>query len=317
VIPPSRILVCDHRGGHLEETLQGLEGLGFLLDRSGSLRESLERMGSEPPDAILLDPLSPRGSAELAALERARVPGPNGGQRPPSPLLVLVETGDIEAALRTARVLEAGLWDVVPRAAKAEEIGLRLRRLLDLKQASLEMDELRHRASHDDRTDLLRPKAFQARIVEHFSAAQRHHHELALVLLDLDRFGAINKRHDHTVGDELITRVGEAIRRSLRVEDVAGRLGGDEFAVLLPYTGPLNASLVVNRLSTEIKKLSGRIGRANEEVQVSASIGFETYSGQGKDLESLDTLRAHAERALRVAKQRGGDQGVYFRSLGE
>jgi diguanylate cyclase (GGDEF)-like protein len=119
------------------------------------------------------------------------------------------------------------------------------------------MSELRHRASHDDRTDLLRPQAFQARLVEHFSAAQRHKLELALVLLDMDKFGAVNKRHDHTVGDLLIARVGEVIRRNLRTEDVAGRLGGDEFAVLLPYTGKINAARVVNRLRVEIAKLSG------------------------------------------------------------
>jgi diguanylate cyclase (GGDEF)-like protein len=317
VIHPSRILVCDHRGENLAASLTELEGLGFQLDRSASLRESLSRLEDDPPDAILLDPLSPRGSAELGAIDRARTQGKNGGERPPSPLLVLLEGHDVEGPVRAARSLKAGLWDVASRQARAEEIGLRLRRLLDQRQALLEMDELRHRASHDDRTDLLRPKAFQARLAEHFSAAQRHDHELALVLLDLDRFGAVNKRHDHTVGDELITRVGDAIRKTLRIEDVAGRLGGDEFAVLLPYTGPLNASLVVNRLRSEIKKLSGRIGRADEEVEVSASIGFETYNGKGKDLDSLDTLRAHAERALRVAKQRGGDQGVYFRGLGE
>ncbi len=313
MIPLSRILFCDHRGGHLDRSLEALEEEGFALERSGSLRETLERLASQPPDLILLDPLSPRGSAELSALEHARAK--NGAERPPRPLLLLVDADDAEAALRADRVLERGFWDVAPRLASSEEIALRLRRLLEQRQAAMEMSELRHRASHDDRTDLLRPKAFQARLHEHFSAAQRHQHELALVLLDLDRFGEINKRYDHTVGDELITKVGEAIRRSLRIEDVAGRLGGDEFGVLLPYTGPLNATHVVNRLRTEIKKISGPIGRAQEEIPVSASIGFETYNG--KDLDSLDTLRMHAERALRAAKTKGGDQGVYFRSLAE
>ncbi len=313
MIPLSRLLFCDHRGEGLDRSLEALEEEGFALERSGSLRETLERLASQPPDLILLDPLSPRGSAELSALENARAK--NGAERPPRPLLLLVDADDGEAALRAARVLERGFWDVAPRLASSEEIALRLRRLLEQRQVAMEMSELRHRASHDDRTDLLRPKAFQTRLHEHFSAAQRHQHELALVLLDLDRFGEINKRYDHTVGDELITRVGEAIRRSLRIEDVAGRLGGDEFGVLLPYTGPLNATHVVNRLRTEIKRLSGPIGRAQEEVPVSASIGFETYNG--KDLDSLDTLRMHAERALRAAKTKGGDQGVYFRSLAE
>jgi diguanylate cyclase (GGDEF)-like protein len=161
----------------------------------------------------------------------------------------------------------------------------------------------------------LRPNAFQARLLEHFSAAQRHHHDLALVLIDLDRFGAINKEHDHTVGDDVISRVGDAIRRTLRVEDVAGRLGGDEFGVLLPYTGKINAALVVNRLRQEIARCSGQPEGANSHIDCSASIGFETYDGE--DIDSLETLRRHSERALRVAKVQGGDQGVYYRSLDE
>jgi diguanylate cyclase (GGDEF)-like protein len=131
------------------------------------------------------------------------------------------------------------------------------------------------------------------------------------VLLDLDKFGSINKRHDHTVGDLLIARVGEVIRRNLRTEDVAGRLGGDEFAVLLPYTGKINAARVVNRLRTEIAKLSGKFEGAREEIPVSTSLGFETFDGS--DLESLETLRRNAEMALRAAKRRGGNKGVYYR----
>lgn len=308
--PPSRILVCDHRGTGIDRELTALGRPDLVLVTSSSLRESLTRLGEAPPDAIVLDPLSRSGTTELAALEATRAVT---GQV--IPLLVIVAQDDEEAATRIDRVLETGAWDLVRRGTKIDELALRLERLVELKQLADEMNDLRHQASHDDRTDLLRPKAFQARVLEHFSAAQRHHHDLALVLIDLDRFGAINKEHDHTVGDVLISRVGDAIRRTLRVEDVAGRLGGDEFGVLLPYTGKINAALVVNRLRQEIVRCSGTPEGAKGHVACSASIGFETYDGV--DIESVETLRRHAERALRVAKVQGGDQGIYFRSLDE
>ena len=111
-----------------------------------------------------------------------------------------------------------------------EEVLMRLQRLEREALHMAEVRDLRHRAWHDDRTDLLRGRAFEARLGEHFSAAQRHSFDLGLVLIDLDGFGAINKEYDHTVGDILIEQVGEVIRRTLRAEDVAGRLGGDEFA---------------------------------------------------------------------------------------
>jgi diguanylate cyclase (GGDEF)-like protein len=297
-----RILIADHRGRDLGKRADYLAARPFELARTASLRETLRTLGTFRPAAILLEPLA-RGSAELAALDLAR------GE---VPVLVQCERADLEAPQRAAEALASGAWDLVFQDAPDEELELRLTRLLEHARLLQEMSDLRHRASHDDRTDLLRPNAFQARLAEHFSAAQRHKLELALVLMDLDKFGTINKRHDHTVGDALIARVGEVIRRNLRTEDVAGRLGGDEFAVLLPYTGKLNAARVVSRLRAEIARLSGRIEGAREEIPVSASIGFETFDGN--DLDSSETLRRHAEVALRLAKRLGGDRGVYYRN---
>lgn len=300
----ARILVADHRGAALEGRAAFLATRPYALARTSSLRATLRQVSAFRPDLILLEPLTQRGQAELEAIELAR------GE---ALVLLQCERGDLEAPLRAGRALALGAWDLLFRDAPDEELELRLARLLEHARQLREMGELRHSASHDDRTDLLRPKAFQARLVEHFAATQRHSGlELALALLDLDKFGAINKRHDHTVGDLLIARVGEVIRRNLRTEDVAGRLGGDEFAVLLPYTGKINAARVVSRLRTEIARLSGHIEGAREDVPVSASIGFETFDGE--DIDTLETLRLHAEVALRLAKRRGGDQAIYYRN---
>ena len=298
----ARILVADHRGAELEARMAFLGSRPFEVGRSHSVRETVRQIAAFRPALILLEPLTRGGQEELDAVDQAR------GD---IPLLVLCDRTDREMPQRAGKALSSGAWDLLFRDAPDEELELRLRRLLDQAQLLREMSALRHSASHDDRTDLLRPKSFQARLVEHFSAAQRHKLELALVLLDLDKFGIINKRHDHTVGDLVIERVGEVIRRNLRTEDVAGRLGGDEFAVLLPYTGKINSAGVVARLRAAIADLTGRIEGVPQDIPVSASIGFETFDG--RDLDSLETLRRHAEVALRLAKSRGGNQGVYFR----
>jgi diguanylate cyclase (GGDEF)-like protein len=223
----------------------------------------------------------------------------------------VLELGRVESLA----ALADGAWDVIRRDAGAAELVLRVERLLAEARRAGELAEMRYRALHDDRTHLLRPAAFQQRLEEHFSAAGRHGFELALLLVDLDGFGRVNKRFDHTVGDRVIESVGEAIRRNLRAEDVAGRLGGDEFAVLLPYTKKIEAAHVVTRLRDEIHKLSGPVPQSGGEgaLAISASIGFETYDGT--DLESADELRAHAEVAMREAKRAGGNRGAYYRGL--
>ena len=304
-----RILLCDHRGNGLARKTAFLAEKGYEVGASDSLRQSLAQLQEDPPELILLETLSGDGTVELQAIDRARE------SKPAVPLLVVMAEGDGEALLRADRTLTVPLWDVVFSDATPDEYRLRIERLLAQAKLQREMSELRHRASHDDRTDLLRPAAFEARLKEHFSASQRHKLDMALVLMDLDRFGSINKRYDHTVGDDIISRVGEVIRAALRAEDVAGRLGGDEFAVLLPYTRKLAAAGVVKRLREEIKKLAFQPEGTTEPFHVSTSIGFETFDG--KEELDLQTLRRHAEKALRASKRQGGDRGLYYRSLPE
>ncbi|HVS18909.1 MAG TPA: GGDEF domain-containing protein [Planctomycetota bacterium] len=303
---PETILVCDHRGEGLGEHLRGLEESGAHLEVSPNLRRSLQRLAAARPGVVLIDALA-GGGVEIDALLEAR------RGEPPIPLLVVADPADPLPLVLGPRLLERGQWDLIRRASPIEEYELRIAMLLEHARRRREMDELRHRATHDDRTNLLRPLEFDEQVRAHASAAQRHGLDLALLFIDLDHFGRINKAFAHSVGDHVIEQVGEVIRGALRIEDVAGRLGGDEFGVLLPYTRKVDAAHVVQRLLDEIRALSGPQPGHAEPLLVSASIGFETFSG--RDLESVEELRAHAERALLVAKRKGGDQGIYFRGM--
>jgi diguanylate cyclase (GGDEF)-like protein len=307
VSPTPLILCCDHRGEGLSTSLGGATARNWQVAHSTDLRSTREILAGSRPDLIVLDPLAEGGSAELEEIERLR------GEGTPVPVLLVAEAGDARRAVLAASAFTHGSFDLVHRGSPPEEFTLRIERLLSLARSQGEIAELRHRALHDDRTDLLRPAAFEQRLVEHFSAAERHRLPMALVLIDLDGFGRVNKDYDHTVGDRVIARVGAAIRAALRAEDVAGRLGGDEFAALLPYTGRIDAAHAVRRLRDEIHGQSGQVEGVPGGIEVRASLGFETFDGS--DLAACSELRAHAETALREAKSRGGDRGVYYRSL--
>jgi diguanylate cyclase (GGDEF)-like protein len=300
---PPTVLLLDHRGSGLAERLAGLEAAGFAVEATASVRASLDRLAADWPAALVLDPLLEGGAVEVEALDRA------GAAE--IPLLLLCAADRCAATLEVLARSSARVADFARRDANAVEVRARLERLLGEDARRAELAELRHRALYDDRTELLRPEAFDRRLSEHWSAAERHGYELALVIADLDRFGQFNKRYDHTVGDRVLSRVGDAIRSALRAEDVAGRLGGDEFGCILPYTRKADAARVVQRLRERIRSVSGRVGGA--DLAISASLGFETFDG--RDLESVEALRAHAEIALRDAKRRGGDRAVYYRLL--
>jgi diguanylate cyclase (GGDEF)-like protein len=305
--PAPTILLCDHRGQGLPGFAPALEAAGFEVLESELLDQSARLLAESAPELVLLDPLVEAGSAEIELVRQASAGSPPA-------LLYLVEAPLREPALSALRQAQLA-FDLLPRTASPAELVWRATRLLEQRRAGSETEELRRRVLFDERTELLRPKAFEQRLAEHFAAAERHRFPLALVIADLDRFGEFNKRRDHTFGDLIIARVGAVIRSSLRTEDSAGRLGGDEFALVLPYTGPVEAAKVVRRMRDEIAALNSSVQAGRSGLQIAASLGFETFDGM--DLDSVGTLRAHAERALRVAKEQGGDRGLYYRSLNE
>jgi diguanylate cyclase (GGDEF)-like protein len=303
------VLVCDHRGEGLEALATAkLAGAASLaVSRSLAASRTLLARSVPAPRVAIVDPLTD-GLEELAELDRARA----AGGPPATALLALVPELPGDGTAARLRALASGPWDMVCRARVEAELELRVERLFAALAQETAAEELRRRAFHDDLTDLLRARPFEDLVARHFSAAQRQRFELALVFFDLDEFKRVNREHDFDTGNRLIAAVGAAVRRALRLEDVAGRLGGDEFGVLLPYTGRLDAARAIGRLQTELRRI--RVdGTAGRLVEARASIGFETFDG--RDLDSLATLRSHAERAMLAAKAQGGDCVSYFRAL--
>jgi len=292
------LLACDHRSDLLARKFATGCPEGLRLVVATNLAAALEALRRERPEVVAVDPLTPggRGEAELLAQSGARH------------LPVLLVGGHDEVEVFAGRGDVASPWDLIDRHAHPGEFRLRVERLWREARLRREVGELRHRASHDDRTDLLRPQAFQEVLHQQFEAARAARANLALILVDLDHFGTINKRFDHTVGDSVIERVGAAVRRTLRLEDFAGRLGGDEFAVLLPYGGQAEAARVAERLRDGIVRLSGRWPEYGVDLVLSGSFGWAVFDGSAPS--SVATLRLQAERALREAKRRGGNRAL-------
>lgn len=297
------LLLCDHRGSGLARQLGILRQGGWDVDVTQSVRHSRESLAESTPDALILDPAVEGGAAEIAELDLA------GASR--IPLLLFADPEHIAEAVAVWSQVEGRVVDIAHRGADPVEVNARLEHLAAERATRDELHCLRHRADYDDRTGLLRPEAFERRLLEHWSAAQRHDLPLALVIVDLDRFGLFNKRYDHTVGDRVLAGVGDAVRAALRTEDVAGRLGGDEFGVVLPYTTRSDAARVARRLCESIRNVVVEV--EGTRLRTSASLGFA--SRETRDLGTPDALRVNAENALREAKRRGGDRELDYRWL--
>ncbi|MFZ1994504.1 MAG: EAL domain-containing protein [Solirubrobacteraceae bacterium] len=154
------------------------------------------------------------------------------------------------------------------------------------------LDKARYDADHDGLTGALNRAAFR-RALDAFLADGG---DGAVLLLDLDNFGAINKSAWHAAGDAALRRVVEHMARVAGDTGIVGRLGGDEFAVIL--TGP-EPEQVARRM------LAGVIAKPERAPALGASIGMAQFPCDGEDAESL--LRA-VDVALRVAKRTGISQ---------
>ncbi len=155
------------------------------------------------------------------------------------------------------------------------------------------LQQARYDADHDDLTGLLSYTAFRAALGRSVEQSSRSE-PVSLLLLDLERFGVVNKTHGHAAGDALLAAAGERLRAAAGPDCPVGRLGGDEFAVIARTAEPLSlAQALLEVLPPRSEK---------DPRPISACVGISQTPADGDSGEAL--LRA-ADIALRVAKCSG------------
>jgi diguanylate cyclase (GGDEF)-like protein len=160
--------------------------------------------------------------------------------------------------------------------------------------------QLREQATYDGLTGCLRRSVFTALLEQACRRARRDGQPLALVLMDIDHFKAINDGHGHQAGDHVLQRFAQAVRERLRASDVLGRVGGEEFAVLLPATAADGARHVAEQLREAVQALAVEVG-ATRPLAVTVSAGVATL-GPADDAAALFQS---ADGALYEAKRAG------------
>jgi diguanylate cyclase (GGDEF)-like protein len=204
----------------------------------------------------------------------------------------------VQADVRTLMITLAGslavfygcLFRFVAAADK------RLRRQTQALQDSA--DRNRHQATHDALTGLPNRVLLRDRIEQALAGASRTADDVAVLLIDLDRFKEINDTLGHSYGDELLCQVGPRLESVLRDGDTVARLGGDEFAVLLSVVdGAEEAQAVAERLREALHR---RFDVQGVALDLEASVGIALSPWHGTDVEEL--LR-NADIAMYVAKE--------------
>jgi len=165
-------------------------------------------------------------------------------------------------------------------------------------------ERLKELADHDSLTGLLNRRRFDEELRLTLLRLRRHGGQAALLLIDLDRFKAVNDTYGHKTGDEVLVAVGAALRARLRETDVLARLGGDEFAVIALETGVDEARALATDLATALR--SWQIVSGEAALTVTASIGVVLLDHAS--IADQDDPLVTADRALYQAKSGGRDR---------
>jgi len=284
-----------------------LDNLDVQVIGTTSEREALNLSSLELPDAYVVDQaLMENGDGlRLVSSLRAR---PDTRQ---AAILFVVNDGKIETA---ARGLELGASDYIMAPFDHNELVVRLRSQLRRKKYS---DRLRTNmrdglkmAVIDPLTGLYNRRYATQHMVKIVDRAIESNGEFSVMMMDLDRFKAVNDAQGHDAGDLVLKEFSRRLQENVRGVDLVARMGGEEFLVVMPDAGRFVAEKAAERLRHSVEK-DPFVLKTGEELRITVSVGVAI--GHHKN-NTPDELIKQADQALYRAKDEGRNLVSFFAS---
>ena len=177
---------------------------------------------------------------------------------------------------------------------------------------TLKAQQLNQLASFDPLTGLANRHRFQRELEECVQQAVKDNEQMALLVMDMNGFKAINDSLGHPAGDEVLKLTAQRIKRAICDGDLVSRLGGDEFTVIVRQATSVDAiKAITDRI---IRAISAPIEIEGQELFVGASIGASFAPAGSSD---ADELLSFADTAMYVAKTAKQDLAVYTNDMSE
>lgn len=174
-----------------------------------------------------------------------------------------------------------------------------------LEKQSRELIEL---AAIDALTGLLNRRELDSRASRMLSHAQRTKSSVAVIVIDIDFFKAINDTHGHAFGDQVLQYLGSLLMRGRREHDIVARFGGEEFVLVLPDVNKNSALKVAETLRLDVERSDIK----GIKITVSLGISLNQLDSNKHDHHEFDTLFKQADSALYDAKHKGRNKSVLY-----
>ena len=174
-----------------------------------------------------------------------------------------------------------------------------------LAEDALRKSEQRYRELSiiDDLTQLYNSRHFHAQLEIEIERSNRYGQPLTLLLLDIDKFKKFNDKYGHIEGDNVLSKLGQVIKRCLRDPDSAYRYGGEEFTIMLPMTTGEEGIVTAKRIQAELRK-ENFSPVLDQNINMTVSIGMAQYN----PMEDMKTFVRRADKFMYQAKKDGRDR---------
>jgi len=249
------VLIIDDSGSmrsHVKDILETGGAYRVLTAKDGL--EGYKLLVSCPVDLVLCDVNMPgMNGMKLLGLLRCRA------ELREIPVIMLTADGEIS---QKVQALECGAKDYLVKPFHDVELAARVRVHIEVRMLQRALrrknEELERLANTDMLTQLATRRHFMEVAEVEMLRAVGGETSIAVVMLDIDHFKAINDRLGHLVGDTVIRGVASILRADLRERDIAGRFGGEEFVLVLPETDARGAVTVAERYRKRVEGLTLR-----------------------------------------------------------
>ena len=285
---PYRILLVDDEPEVAQYHSLILEEAGMLVHQQSQPANVLAALQEFRPDLVLVDVYMPDCTGqELSAVIR---------QLPEHLSLPIVFLSSETDRQKQFSAMQVGVEGFITKPVIPEElvaaVALRAERMRSLRSLMVR-DSLTGLYNHTTTTELIENALAQAK---------RQQESLCMVMLDLDRFKAVNDTYGHVAGDQVLLALARILRHRLRSNDIVGRYGGEEFAILLKDVTPQVAMDLVNQLREDFAKI--RFSSGDKEFYCTFSAGISSFPAYIR----AEELRIAADQALYIAKNSGRNQ---------
>lgn len=223
-------------------------------------------------------------------------------------ILMLVEPEDNTKLLRG---LDIGVNDYLMRPVDRNELLARVRSQLKRRRYTEQLrDSVEHSmelAITDSLTGLFNRRYMEGHAATLVQKAANRGKEIAIIILDIDFFKAVNDTHGHDIGDEVLKEFSKRILQNIRGVDMACRFGGEEFVLVMPDTDLAFAFMVGERIRQRIAAVSFNVGLDTGSLDITCSVGVACLVQPD---DTPDTILKRADQALYRAKNDGRNRVV-------